>query len=65
MRDVSPPDLAEEILAGIMQVCQTGRITTLEYALPMFQGEQFYEARLAPFAADQVIVTVRNVTDRR
>jgi PAS domain-containing protein len=65
LRDIFPPDLAEEILAGIMQVCQTGRITTLEYALPMSQGEQFYEARLPPFVADQVIVTVRNLTDRR
>ncbi len=50
---------------AIHQVQQTKSIVGIEYSL-MTQGHQyFYEARLSPILENQIIVIVRNITNRK
>ncbi len=66
VRDVLPPDAAEPIHAAIAQAFADTGTVIVEYPLTFKDtGEQYFEARLLPMGADQVIAFVRNITDRR
>jgi|GEM_PF-3292121 len=59
-----PTSVAQQFQAAILQVLQERTLVTLTYSLPYPQGEQFFEARLLPFHADEVVAFVRNISDR-
>lgn len=64
-QDVLPLDLAQQQQAARMRVMQTGQPQFLEYQTCR-EGEVCYEeARLILSGADEVLVIVRNVTDRK
>jgi PAS domain S-box-containing protein len=65
-RDVLPADVAEACDRATQQALETGEITNLEYSLNFpDKGRQYYEARVVPIRADEVIRIVRNITDRK
>ena len=51
--------------AALRQVKECRRDVRIEYGMPAPDGQQFYEARFVSFHRDQVIVIVRDVTERR
>ena len=62
--DVLPAQAAEALYAAIHEAIATKRLVMIEYALPYDDGERHFEARTLPLGADQVIMFVRNITDR-
>jgi len=61
-----PPDLAERCLAAIAETLATRQLTILEYELPNLVGDRCdYEARLVPSGDREVLVLVRDITERK
>ncbi len=65
MVDVLPLPIAQKLETAIAQINQGERRVDLEYSLPMPNGEQVYEAQLMAFLTDQIIVVIRNISDRK
>jgi signal transduction histidine kinase len=55
--------LGEKFAAAIERVRQTGRSISIDYRLPETDAD--YEARILPLIGGQIIVIVRNITDRK
>jgi PAS domain S-box-containing protein len=63
--DILPPDVSRERLRCTRQALETGEIQFHEYQL-IIDGQQHYEeARVVPLQADEVLVMVRDITDRK
>ncbi len=69
LQDLLPPTASGPILEGLARVRATGQpldaATAIEYALPMPDGLQTYEARLFPVEGDELVAVVRNITERK
>lgn len=65
MAEVLPPQAAALLHETVMKVYQTGKPLTVEYALPLAQGEQIFEGRFQPFIDGQIIEISRNITERK
>jgi diguanylate cyclase (GGDEF)-like protein/PAS domain S-box-containing protein len=65
MVDILPLPVAEQMARAIAQINQGERRVDLEYSLLMPHGEQVYEAQMMAFLTDQIIVVVRNISDRK
>jgi PAS domain S-box-containing protein len=63
VRDVLPPDLADQFEAGLAMPASRG-VTSLEYRLEIRGEEHYFEARMVPSGNDEVVVIVRDFTDR-
>jgi PAS domain S-box-containing protein len=50
---------------AIAEVQQTKSIVFIEYKLRVKQNDYYYEARLLPLMKNQIIVIIRNITNRR
>ena len=62
---VLPTEIARLCRAKIAHTLDSDRTSTFEYSLTLEGGERHYEARMVPSGeADQVIVLVRDTTDR-
>lgn len=60
-----PPHLAEQRMALIQTALKTGQQQNYEYAIEV-QGERCYEeARIVPINQEEVLVMVRDITDRK
>jgi PAS domain S-box-containing protein len=59
-----PAPAADALTAAIAEAIATKDIVVVEYALPFPEGERYFEARTLPLGPDQVIMFVRNITDR-
>jgi PAS domain S-box-containing protein len=59
-----PPPAADALKAAIAESIANKGIVVVEYALPFPDGERHFEARTLPLGVDQVIMFVRNITDR-
>ena len=65
-RDITPPEFADLVDRQILATLATGTLQTFEYQLPIpDRGMRDYEARMVPHSADEVIVVVRDVTERK
>jgi len=64
IEEVLPPEASEPLDAAIQEAIVTKRLVMTEYALPYPDGERHFEARTLPLGSDQVIIFVRNITDR-
>lgn len=62
--DVLPKDIGQELAKAAKKVRQTGSFVAVEYALDLPSGEGCYEARLLPVPENQILVIVRNITER-
>lgn len=65
MQDVLPPNVGRLFFEAVPQVLKTKSLVSIEYSLRMPSGEQSFEARLLPLVENQVMVLVRNMTDRK
>jgi signal transduction histidine kinase len=65
VRDVLPPDLAEEVLRCLKQTTETDEPQVLEYSMMLHGEESHYEARMIAMEGDKALSIVRNVTDRQ
>ena len=64
-QDVPLKPLAQQLQAAIQRVLATRASVSIEYALTLQDQEQSYEARLIPLDDDQLVVMVRNTTERK
>ena len=63
--EVLPPEAGQPIQQAIQQVVASGSIASVEYSLPMPEGEQFYEARIVALDDTNLIAIARNISDRK
>jgi PAS domain S-box-containing protein len=63
VREVLPADIADQFEAGLALPASRG-VTTLEYRLEIEGEERYFEARMMPSGNDEVVVIVRDFTDR-
>jgi PAS domain S-box-containing protein len=64
MQSVLPRNVGTLFLQAITNVGETQRPTTIEYGLRLPPGQRQFEARLLPFQQDQILVLVRDITER-
>ena len=61
-----PANTASQMLAAAAQARAIGATATLDYALPLVDGQQrHYEARLADITGQQTLCLVRDITERK
>ncbi|HEY9653777.1 MAG TPA: PAS domain S-box protein [Coleofasciculaceae cyanobacterium] len=65
VQDVLPPPVGQNIQAEVGRVLETDSPVSLEYSLPMPDGEQYFEARMVRFQDNEVIAVTRNISDRK
>ncbi|MEW6491073.1 MAG: GAF domain-containing protein, partial [Cyanobacteriota bacterium] len=63
--EILPAPLAQLIEQHIAQALSTGIIQTLEYELPVKGQPRYWEARIVACGEDEVLVIVRNITERK
>lgn len=65
IRDLFPPEAAESILTYGEQALDSGSLQVVEFSLPLSQGLQEFETRLATSGSEELLAVVRNVTAQR
>jgi len=65
LADVLPPDLAQMRLRYVQRALQSGRVQIYEQDIAVAGGQRHEEIRILPLPADEVLVMVRDVTDRK
>jgi len=60
------PDNVKTALTGAIEsAIDSGAVVPLEYALPGDEGARQFEARIVRSGADEVVATIRNITERK
>ena len=62
--ELLPPQASDPLNDALQKALATKGLVMTEYALPFPDGERHFEARTLPLGTDQVIMFVRNITDR-
>src|SRR5688572_23574508 len=65
VREVLPPQLAEDVCRCLARSTNTDEPQVVEYSLQMGNEEKHYEARLIGMEGDKTLSIVRDVTDRQ
>ncbi len=66
VRDVLSAPLAEKLLRLFEQALQTGEPQTIEYKLPVAEGEtHYFESRVVACGEDKVLSIVREISERK
>jgi two-component system sensor histidine kinase/response regulator len=65
IQDIPLKDVGNKFQEAIQQLKETRSLVSIEYSLSIEKREHFYEARLLPLLENQVIVIVRNITERK
>lgn len=60
-----PPAAAQQNMTAIVHTLATGELQAVEYQLVDQGGVQVREARIVPYAQDEVITIIRDITTRR
>lgn len=60
-----PRDVGKRFKEAIQRIAESKLPTTIEYSLDLRAQKRFYEARLVPLPKEQIIVIIRNVTERK
>ncbi|GAA5261532.1 hypothetical protein KTGMC3_P0234 [Methanocalculus sp. MC3] len=63
--EVTSEEIGERVVQAIALALETGEMQTIEYALSVPAGHLHFEARISPYAADEVIALIRDITDRK
>jgi PAS domain S-box-containing protein len=58
-------DVSMKFRSAIGKVLTTKKIVGIEYSLSKGSHEYYYEARLSPLPDDQIMVIIRDITDRK
>ncbi|WP_162160840.1 diguanylate cyclase domain-containing protein [Leptolyngbya sp. PCC 6406] len=59
-----PLETAQNIQAAIQLALQNQHISTVEYSLNINTHTHYYEARVVPLRANEVLIVARNITDQ-
>lgn len=65
VQDVLPHPVGKGMWQGIQVTVRTHSLTVLEHALDLPQGRQYFEVRIVPYQPQEVLVLVRNQTQRK
>ncbi len=65
MQDIWPLDIAKQFQQAILQVTYTNSLIAIEYSLSLTSGIKSFEARLFPSIPNQIIVIIRDITERK
>ena len=65
VEDILPVEVAQPCMEHIAKALSTGTLQTLEYELPIHGKPHYWEARIIVCENDEVLVIVRNITERR
>jgi len=65
LQDVLPENVGYQCYKAFLQALRTNSLVVVEYSLPLTDGEKNFEARLVPSLDQQVIVAVRDITERK
>ncbi|MGI8503664.1 MAG: PAS domain-containing sensor histidine kinase [Hassallia sp.] len=65
MVEILPPEVREKMQQAIVQLQESSSLVSVEYSLSMPNGEEYYEGRLVPFANNNIILIVRNVSEEQ
>ena len=66
IRDIMPPDFADLVEQKMRQVFQTGEMQLYEYNLLLpTKGIREFEARMVNCSFDEVVIVVRDITERK
>lgn len=63
--EVVPDDVQPEILAAFNRCCESGKTEELEYCLTINGSPGWFEGRFTLLENEQVLVVVRNITQRK
>ncbi|MFH1079976.1 MAG: PAS domain S-box protein [Pseudomonadota bacterium] len=64
IQDVPAKSLGDQFRNALDRLRAQKSVVSMEYSLTLHGREQFYEARLAPFLGNQIIVIIRSITER-
>ena len=62
---IPEPEVRELFLRTLGEVRATGKLASTEYELSLRGERKVYEARCVPIVHDQILIIIRNITDRR
>ena len=65
IRDVMPPELAEQFAKCFEEVTRSGQTGLVEYSLPILGEERQYEARVVNCDGSRVLSLVRDITEHK
>ncbi|WP_301664827.1 PAS domain S-box protein [Methanoculleus frigidifontis] len=65
LRDILPEETALTLQTAIVRVLDADAPASLEFALPITGGQRSFEARLVPLRERQLMVILRDITERR
>lgn len=65
VHEVMPPEVAQQRMYYTEQALQTGKIQVYEFQLSIDEQTRYEEARIVVSGTDEVLVIVRDITDRK
>jgi PAS domain S-box-containing protein len=65
IQDIPLKEVSAKFQDAINRVNNTRALVSIEYSIVKRRHEYFYEARLLPLLENQIIVIIRNITDRK
>ncbi|PPS39621.1 PAS domain S-box protein [Chroococcidiopsis sp. TS-821] len=63
--DVLPPEVAQQRLAAAATALSTGKMQVYEFPITVREQALWQEARIIPLNADEVLIVIRDLTQRR
>ncbi len=63
--NVFPEDIGGNLNEAIKRVQETRSLVNMEYSVAKQDSEHFYEARLLPLLESQIIIIIRDITERK
>lgn len=64
IQDIPAPELANNASRMLQKTVQTQTLQVLEYTLDIENETRFFEARFAPAGSENVLIVIRDITDR-
>ncbi|MFZ1753480.1 MAG: histidine kinase N-terminal 7TM domain-containing protein [Caldilineaceae bacterium] len=65
LSDIYPSALADTMLAALAAALETGELQAFSYTLELGGTTRHYDSRFVAYSNESVVVTVRNVTERK
>src|SRR5262249_6522277 len=63
--EAPPADAVDPARQALAKARKTGQMVVLEYGAKASRGEEVFEARLLPLRLNEIIIIVRNITERK
>jgi PAS domain S-box-containing protein len=62
--EILPATMAQDAMIAIERSLDSGQVELFEYSLGVDEKTQYYECRISPLGAEEVLAVVRDITDR-